>query len=69
MPKKSPPKEGRVNIPLGPQKQDLSRHAKAAATTETGLGRILILDGLDRLDSGRFEIIGPRIQEVSTQPA
>lgn len=56
------PKEGRVNVPLGEKKKALKTIAKKEGTTETNLARVLILDGLDRIQSGELKFRGPSLE-------
>ena len=62
-------KEGRVNVPLGDRKKGLTKQALKAGTTETNLARILLLDGLGRLESGEFTVTVPAIAPVTPCPA
>jgi phage terminase large subunit-like protein len=55
-------KEGRVNIPLGKAKSNLKALAAKHGTSESNLGRVLILDGLERLRSGEIKFRGPSIE-------
>ena len=49
--------EGRVNIALGPAKlSELAKLAKKNATTRGALGRALILQGIDRINSGEIQV-------------
>ena len=57
-------KEGRVNVPLGGKFKSLTFEATKAGTTKTNLARILILDGISRLQTGEF-----RIKPQSVEPA
>jgi len=53
--------EGRVNIPLWGAKQKLRKLAKESKTTESNLARVLILDGIERLESKEFQFRGASI--------
>lgn len=61
MPKQKSNPTGRVSVDLLADKKDLDRHAKAAGTTGTNLARILIRDGLEKLESGEFRVTSPGI--------
>jgi hypothetical protein len=58
-------KEGRVNIPLGEAKKALRSRAKKEGTSESNLGRVLIIDGLRRLESGELKFKGPSVESDS----
>lgn len=48
--------EGRVNIALGPAKlAELAKLAKKINSTRGALGRALILQGIDRINSGEIQ--------------
>lgn len=55
-------KEGRINVPLGDRDKGLAKQAEKAGTTKTNLARILLLDGLGRLESGEFTVTSPGIK-------
>ena len=68
MPKRKPTKtnaEGRVNIPLGKAKQELTALAVKNSTTESNLARVLLIDGIERLKSGVAQFSGPKLEEVA----
>jgi hypothetical protein len=50
-----------VNVPLGGSKQKIRNLAKESSTTVSNLARVLILDGIERLESGEFKFRGPSI--------
>ncbi len=58
-------REGRVNVPLGRHELNLGRQAVRAGTTKTNLARILILDGLERLETGAM-VVKPASLEPNT---
>jgi len=55
-------KEGRVNVAIGSSLALLAQHANKYAMTKTELARILILDGLDKLESGALKVRGPGLE-------
>ena len=61
MPKQISNPTGRVSVDLFDDKKRLDRHAKTSGTTGTNLARILIRDGLAKLDSGEFRITTPAL--------
>lgn len=62
-------KEGRVNVPLGGNLKHLGAEATRAGTTKTNLARILILDGISRLQAGESRIKPPSIEVAAAKPA
>ncbi len=54
--------EGRVNIPLGPREKALEAQAAMAGVSKTHLGRILILDGLEKIEAGTMKVRGPGLE-------
>lgn len=55
-------KEGRVNVPLGESKNELKAIATKEGTTESNLARVLILDGIQRIQSGEMKFRGPSVE-------
>jgi hypothetical protein len=68
MPKQTSNPSGTVTVNLFELKKQLAKQAKAAGTTGTNLARILIRDGLARLESGevRVAVAGIESQEVAS---
>ena len=60
-------KEGRVNVPLGDSKNDLKALAEREGTTESNLARVLILDGIQRINAGEMKFRGPSLEAVPTE--
>lgn len=56
--------EGRVNIPLGPREKALEAQAAMAGISKTRLGRILILNGLEKLEAGSLRLREPGLEEA-----
>jgi hypothetical protein len=54
--------QGKVNIALGEKESALSQQANIAGTSKTNLARILILDGISRLETGDFRVKPPSIE-------
>ncbi len=50
----APTKEGRVNVPLGNKERALSEMAKRFQTTKTALARVIILEGMERIERGQM---------------
>ena len=55
--------EGRVNVPLGAAKIKLRKLAKESNTNESNLARVLIIDGIERMQSGEVKFQGPSIKK------
>lgn len=64
-----PPNEGRVNVALGlPKLKELATMAKKNGTSRGALARAFILDGMERIKSGKVEVaagvnLNPKDQE------
>lgn len=62
-------KEGRVNVPLGDAKTELKAIATKEGTTESNLARVLIIDGIQRIQSGEMKFKGPSLEPAKTETA
>ena len=62
-------KEGRVNVALGNKEASLAQQADIAGTTKTNLARILILDALERLESGELRFQPATVESVQQDAA
>jgi hypothetical protein len=66
--RKSTTAEGRVNVPLGTRKNELSIAARAGGTTETSMARTLIFFCLDKLKKGEIKFRGPSVTTTAEAP-
>jgi len=57
-----PTAEGRVNVPLGARKNELTKAAAASGTSETNMARTLIYFCLDKLKKGEIKFSGPSVE-------
>jgi len=57
-----PTKEGKVNIALGDKETCLEMQAKINGTTKTALARVLILEGLRRLETGAMRYLPATVE-------
>ena len=55
-------KEGKVNVALGDKETSLEMQANINGTTKTALARVLILEGLRRLETGAMRYLPATVE-------
>lgn len=55
-------KEGKVNVALGDKETSLEMQANINGTTKTALARVLILEGLRRLETGSMRYLPATVE-------